>query len=156
MATPDRVLDIITEDQARPTVWINQVEYLLRTKKDLALDVYKTLERITPPISALLAADTLTPEQGSELGQLLDRVCRIALVAPDAGIHDRLCDLDRLGVYQVFMELLTPSLLRVARAVAQKEPRATGPTPSRASSASTAAPLKGGSQRRRSASSGRA
>jgi len=151
MATPDRVLDITT-DRTRPTVRIDHVEYLLRTSNDLTLDTYKTLERIGPRIGALLLLDALTPPQGQELSQLLDQACRIALVAPTT-VHDRLGDVHRASVFQVFTQLLTPSLVRALRAAS---PRATGLKPSRGSSASTVAPLRAGSPRRRSASSGRA
>lgn len=157
MATPAPVLDITTT-RTRPTVRIDQVEYPLRTSHDLTLDVYKTLERLLPRISALLALDGLSPADGTELGRLLDQVCRIALVTdPSDDIHRRLVDLDRLGIFQVFLELLTPNLLQATRVSGPTAALpATGPKPSRASSASTAAPSRGGSQPRRSASSGRA
>ena len=154
MATPDRVLDITT-DRIRATVRIDQVAYPLRDSHDLTLDMYKTLERVSPRIGALLLLETLTKAQGSELGQLLEQACRCALVAP-AVVHDRLGDFHRLNVFQVFMQLLTPSLGRAARAVMQGTPRATGRKPSRAFSVSTAAPSTAGSRPRRSVSSGRA
>lgn len=153
MATPDRVLDITT-DRARPVVRIDQVTYPLRTTNDLTLDAYKTLERLTPRIGALLLQDALTPAEGKELGQLLDQVCRLALVAPPA-VLDRLSDVHRVQVFTVFTELLMPSLPRASRAPGLEARPATGRKPSRASNASTVAASSSGSRRSPSASSRR-
>ncbi len=155
MASSDRVLDITT-NRERPSIRIDQVDYPLRNSNDLTLDVYKTLERVAPRITELLLMDTLTPADGSELSQLLDQICRIALVTPSTSdLHDRLSDINRLTIYQVFTELLTPNLLQAARAETPGARRAAGTKLSRASSGSTAAPPKPGSPRRRSASSAR-
>lgn len=156
MATPAPVLDLTT-DRTRPMVRIDHVDYPLRTSNDLTLDAYKTLERIAPRIGALLLLETLTAEQGSELSQLLDQACRLGLVAPES-VHDTLGDVHRLSLFQVFTELLTPSLVRAARVAAiSQASHSRGLTPSPDSSGSIpAAATKTGPRARRSASSGRA
>lgn len=106
----------------RPTVRIDQVEYELRMTNDLTLHQYKTLERISPRIGALIIQETLTEDEGVEARALLDQACRIALDAP-VEIHDRLNDVNRVLVYKVFIELCSPSLRAIrARLRAEANP----------------------------------
>jgi hypothetical protein len=153
MAIVQPVLDLTT-DLERPTVKIDQVAYLLRTARDLTLDAYKALERATPRIAALLLADVLSADEGQELSHLLDSACQIALIAPEA-VHAKLGDVQRMQIFQVFTERLTPKLRMAASARPTTAGRAAGTKPSRGSNGSTAAPPRVGSRRRRSASSAR-
>ena len=141
------VLDLTTDSQ-RPTVRIDQVAYELRTSNDLTLQSFKELERITPRVGALMLQEALSVDEGRELSQLLDTVCRMALVAPEA-VQAGLGDVHRVLIFKVFSELLTPSLQR-AGAELMRQP-ADGMRSSRGSSASTAAPRRAGSRRPRSA-----
>lgn len=150
MATPDPVLDLTTT-RTRPTVRIDHVDYPLRNSYDVTLDAYKTLERISPRIGVLLLRDTLTTDQASELSQLLVQACRIALVAAPA-VHATLGDVHRVKIFEVFMQLLTPSLPGAARAELEA-PRSNGAKRSPSSSGSTAGASKTGSRRSRAASS---
>lgn len=152
VSPPPPMLDLVTT-RVRPTVRIDQMLYDLRTIEDLTLEWMRWLERHSGRIHELLEARELGPAEGLELSALVDRVCRIALVAPDA-VQDRLSDLQRVLVAQAFTERLPRSLARTSAPATEASP-STGTRRSRVSNASTAARRTTGAARRRSASSAR-
>lgn len=100
----------LTTNQVRHVVRIDDIPYSLRTANDLTLSMYKTLERISPRIGGLLLLDTLSTEEEQELSRLLDQAARLALDAPE-DVQVRLGDMNRINVFRVFAEIVTPSLL---------------------------------------------
>ena len=148
------VLDLLT-DTARLTIKIDHVDYELRGPSDLTLEDYKTLERIGPRMAVLLMQDALPTADAAELSRLLDLTCRLALIAPEE-VLARLGDLHRVPIAKIFIELLSPSLLRTRAMLSLEAPSPlAGTNSSRASHASTAARRQPGSVRRRSGSSAR-
>jgi hypothetical protein len=153
-ASPPPLLDLAT-DRVRPIVKIDSVPYELRTSDDLALEAYRTIERLGPRIAVLLRQETLTPADSRELSTHLRTAVEIGLVAPPE-VHAALGDIHRIQIAKVFFELCVPSLLR---ARASLEALTAVPRPgtksSPGSNASTAARPRRGSGTRRSASSAR-
>ena len=141
------VLDLTT-DQIRSIVNIDRLPYDIRTPSDLTLAQFQRLERLVPRAGELMVADDLANDEAAELSVIVDAVCRIALDAP-ADLIDRLGDLNKVQIFKIFAELLSPRLLQArANLVASVS---TGTKPSRGSSASTGATLSRGSRTRRSA-----
>lgn len=148
----DRPILDLTTPQTRPFVKINGIAYDLRTSNDLTLQAFRTLERITPQIGALLQQPELSDAEATTLSTLLAQGCAIGLDAP-ADVLKGLGDVGRIQVFKVFAELSTPSLQRAGANLAARP--APGTKPSRGSSGSTGARNASGSPRRRSGSSGR-
>jgi hypothetical protein len=148
------ILDLTTETD-RPVVTIDGIAYPLRTARDLTLQDFKSLERLSIRTSELMTrARSLSKDENRELAIRLKDVAKIALDAP-ANILAKLSDVQRVMVFKVFTELLTPTLILAARAIATGQTpaaagiRSPGRTQSPGSYASTAGLLKPGSRRRR-------
>lgn len=144
------LLDIFTT-RDRPFIRIDGADYELRTSNDLTLEAYRAIERAAPRINTLIVKSGMSPAEESELSQLLDMVCRRALVAPD-DLLGRLGDINRMVIFTAFTNLLTPSLLRT-RATLAEASTAPGTKSSRGSRGSSAGNRKRGSRASRSASS---
>ena len=150
----DRTLLDLTTDTERPVVTIDGIAYPLRTSGDLTLQHFKDLERMTMRIGELMARTrTLTKAENVELEKRLVEVAKVALDAPPA-ILAKLTAIQRVMLFKVFTELLTPTLILAARAIAadQTAPaarRSPGPKQSPGSFASTAGLLKPGRRARR-------
>lgn len=148
------ILDLTT-DTDRPVVTIDGLAYPLRTARDLTLQDFKTLERLSIRTSDLMTrARTLTKDENRELGIRLKEVAKIALEAPPA-VLAKLSDVQRVMVFKVFTELLTPTLILAVRAIGTDQTaaaialRSPGRRQSPGSYASTAGLLKPGSRKRR-------
>lgn len=147
------ILDLTT-DTDRPVVTIDGLAYPLRTARDLTLQDFKNLERLSIRTSDLMTrARTLTKGENLELGTRLKEVAKIALEAPPA-VLAKLSDVQRVMVFKVFTELLTPTLILAVRAIGTDQTaalarRSPGTRPSPGSFASTAGLLKPGSRKRR-------
>jgi hypothetical protein len=145
-----QILDLTTETD-RPVVRIDGIAYPLRTARDLTLQDFKSLERLSIRTSELMTrARSLTKDENRELAVRLKEVAKIALDAPPA-VLAKLSDVQRVMVFKVFTELLTPTLIMAARAIAtdQAALRSSGTKQSPGSYASTAGLLKRGSRKRR-------
>ena len=145
------ILDLTTETD-RPVVKIDGIGYPLRTTNDLTLENFRYLERVSLRVGTLLTrAAALKPMESAELEKRLKEVAAVALEAPPAVLR-KLTAIQRIMIFKVFTELLTPTLIQAARAM---EP---GQTPailspgmklSPGSYASTAGLLKPGRRGRR-------
>jgi hypothetical protein len=145
------ILDLTT-DVDRPVVTIDAIAYPLRTARDLTLQDFKHLERISVRTGDLLSRTrTLTKDENRELELRLKEVTKIALDAPGS-VLAKLTAIQRVMVFKVFTELLTPTLILAARAIATNQ-TAGAPSPgtkqSPGSYASTAGLLKRGRRGRR-------
>jgi hypothetical protein len=122
------------------------------------LQDFKHLERLSLRTSDLMTrARTLTKAENAELAARLKEVAKIAIEAP-APVLAKLSDVQRVMVFKVFTELLTPTLILAARAIASDQTaaamataaaarRSRGPKRSRGSSGFTrAARTKDGSR----------
>jgi hypothetical protein len=154
MAT-NPVLDFST-DRERPVVGIGGVPYQMRTFDDLTIEQAKTFHRLNLRIVELLALERASAREQTELSAALKAAAEIAIDAP-VGVLNRLKEMQRLSVYQVFSELLLPGLRQKSAETATRQttPSPTGTSSSRASSASSAARRRPGSGTSRSASSAR-
>ncbi len=154
MAQPP-VLNLTTED-VRPIVRFNGREYELRTSRDLTLEQFKAIERISPRLGALLERSTpLSADESTEASELLAAATAIAMVAP-AAVLARLGDVQRAQVTTFFFARLTPSLRMLSATVMEEATRVPGTRRSSGSSGSIpGARSKTGFGGRRSASSGR-
>lgn len=131
MAPPIRILDLDSLAN-RPVVVIDEKEYRLLTPSLLPpLDSYR-MKQYSARIDALSAKEILTPDEESEMALVLDRMCRLILIAPDE-VHTKLVDNLRTEILEGFLN--APSMLLAARETSQTNP--TGATPSLDSSAST-------------------
>jgi len=144
------VLDLTSESDDRPVVRIDDIGYPLRGAGDLTLHDFKYLERVCPRVGALLQRATLTKSEAKELAGRLRELATVALDAP-AAVLARLTDIQRVLVFKVFTELLTPGLVMATRAITTATGAPSrGTRPSRGSSGSTAAMSTPGSPGRRS------
>jgi len=110
------VLDLTT-DTDRPVVSIDGIAYPLRTARDLTLQDFKHLERISIRTGDLMTRTrTLTKAENHELTVRLKEVAKIAVDAP-AAVLAKLTAVQRVMVFKVFTELLTPTLILAARAI---------------------------------------
>lgn len=154
MAEARPALDLTTETDERPIVKIDKVPYQLRIAKDLSLQDFKYLERVSIRTGELLTREALTKDESKELAGHLLGIVRLALDAP-ADVLDKLTDVQRVLVFKVFTELLTPGLLLAVRAIQtsvpfpgmKRSPGSSGSIPGRRT--------KGGSRARRTGSSRR-
>jgi hypothetical protein len=143
MAEP-ALLDLLTT-QTRPVAKIDGREYDIRTSNDLTLFAYKRFQKLSPLVGELLLKDDMTAEDGDVLTRHLDEACRLILDAPDE-VQKRLGDVNRLTIFGVFTDLLTPSLTRTrASSEASSEP---GTTSSPGSPGSTPAPARSNGARK--------
>jgi hypothetical protein len=149
------ILDLTTETD-RPVVTIDGIAYPLRTARDLTLQDFKHLERISLRTGDLMTRTrSLTKAENAELGTRLKEVAKIAVDAP-ASVLAKLTDVQRVMIFKVFTELLTPTLILAARAIGSDQTiAALNARPSRGrklspgSYASTAGLLDRGSRKRR-------
>jgi len=148
------ILDLTTET-IRPVVKIDGIGYPLRTSNDLTLEQYRFLERVSIRVGDLLTRSaTLTKIENHELETRLKEVASVALEAP-AGVLKKLTAIQRVMIFKVFTELLTPTLIQAIRAIgtdhnlAAAAIRSHGRTQSPGSYASTAGLLKPGRRGRR-------
>jgi hypothetical protein len=150
------LLDLTSESDDRPVVRIDEIGYPLRGAGDLTLHDFKYLERVCPRVGALLQRATLTKSEAKELAGRLRELATVALDAP-AAVLARLTDIQRVLVFKVFTELLTPGLVMATRAITAPPTGAPsrGTRPSRGSSGSMAATSTRGSRGRRSGRSAR-
>jgi hypothetical protein len=154
-----QVLDLTT-DTERPVVKIDGIPYPLRLARDLSLQDFKNLERLTMRTAELMTrARSLTKNESLELAARLKEVAKIALDAPP-NVLAKLSDVQRVSVFKVFTELLTPTLILAARALTMDQAaapaapggrRSPGARQSPGSYAATAGLLKPGSRKRRRA-----
>jgi hypothetical protein len=150
-ATASHVLDLTTTEPPL-TIKIDGIPYIIRRSNDLTLFEFKTIERLVPRVSVLLELAALSDDEGKELSDSLGRVCRLALVAPDA-VHDVLGDVHKLQIFTVFVTLLTPRLGRTRATTEAGRPH--GAKPSRGSSGSMVATRSPGVLKSRSGRSAR-
>ncbi len=149
----DRPILDLTSDTSRPVVKIDGVPYPLRTSRDLTLQNFKFLERVSIRVGELLTLEDLDGEQEAELAARLKEIVDVCLDAP-ADVTEDLSDIHRVLIFKVFTELLTPGLLLATRAI-QTPNRFPGTRPSSVSSGSMASRRKHGSPVSRSGSSKR-
>ncbi len=110
------VLDLTT-DTDRPVVKIDGIGYPLRTTNDLTLENFRFLERVSARVGTLLTrAASLTTAEELELQKRLKEVAAVALEAP-APVLRKLTGIQRIMVFKVFTDLLTPTLIQAARAM---------------------------------------
>ncbi len=150
------ILDLTTETD-RPVVTIDGIAYPLRTSGDLTLQDFKNLERVSLRVGELMSRTrTLTNAENLELERRLKEVAKVALDAP-AGILAKLTAIQRVMIFKVFTELLTPTLILATRAIGTNQTaaaialRSPGRKQSPGSYASTAGLLKPGRRARRPA-----
>lgn len=151
MAAPTRKTLLSLDTLEGYSVTINGAAYRLHAPDGLPAYTYKRLSTMSVRLEALWQQEALSPEEEQELGDVLDRLCRLVLEAPDT-IHGQLSDMQRLAIFQSFQMLPTATLQRIRRQMAA------GATPigarSRPSSRGSTAGRRGtGSAKRRSASS---
>jgi hypothetical protein len=154
-----QVLDLTT-DTDRPVVAIDGIAYPLRMARDLSLADFKNLERLSIRTADLMTrARSLTKDENRELALRLKEVAKIALDAPP-NVLAKLSDVQRVSLFKVFTELLTPTLILAARALATDQAaaaaathagarRSRGARQSPGSYAATAGLLDRGSRKRR-------
>jgi hypothetical protein len=95
----------------RLIVRVNGYPHELLRPADLPLAAYRTIQRVGPRIAVLSGpVRETTKAEAEELTQLLDRVCRLVLVAPD-DVHARLGDLNRVLIAGAFFTQLPPDLV---------------------------------------------
>jgi hypothetical protein len=154
MAT-NPVLDLST-DHERQVVRIGGVPYPMRGFDDLTIEQAKTFHRLNLRVVELLALDHAKASEQVELAAALKAIAEIAVDAPVA-VLNRLKEMQRLSIYQVFSELLLPGLRQKSAATAPRQttPSPTGTSSFRVSSASSGARRRRGSATSRSASSAR-
>lgn len=110
------ILDLTTETE-RPVVKIDGVGYPLRTSSDLTLEQFRFLERVSVRVGDLLQrSSALTKAENRELETRLKECARVALEAPPA-VLAKLTPIQRVMVFKVFTELLTPTLIQAIRAI---------------------------------------
>lgn len=146
------ILDLTTETD-RPVVKIDGIGYPLRTTNDLTLENFRFLERVSARVGALLQrAAALKPFEEAELEKRLKEITAIALEAP-APVLRKLTAIQRIMVFKVFTELLTPTLIQAVRAMGEGQTPPANLSPgtrrSPGSYASTAGLLKPGRGKRR-------
>jgi len=145
------ILDLTTETD-RPVVKIDGIGYPLRTTNDLTLENFRFLERVSSRVGTLLTrAASLTPAEELELEKRLKEVAGVALEAP-APVLRKLTAIQRIMIFKVFTELLTPTLIQAVRAMGEGQTPASlspGTKLSRGSFASTAGRRAPGSRKRR-------
>lgn len=150
MANPILTLDTLTE---YPTVQIDGHAYALLPADALPVDAYQQFERVSTRFTALWKKPDRTPEERTELAQLLDTLCRAVLQAPP-DVHERLSDIQRLQIAQAFLELPHVGLQGLGQRTTLKP--STGASSPRGSNGSTAARIPTrGSRGSRFAGSGR-
>lgn len=137
----------------RPCIRFNGVNYEIRTAADLTIGEYKHLWQTAPQLSALLSKKDVSKEEDAARSQMLDDLCRLAIIAPD-DVHSRLGDVNRMSVFGVFTNLLFPSVSGARAKQGAAKPKA-GTRSSRDSRGSTAARRTTGSAMSRSAPSAR-
>src|SRR5438045_9385472 len=109
------VLDLTT-DTDRPVVSIDGIAYPLRTARDLTLQDFKHLERISIRTGDLMTRTrTLTKGENHELTVRLKEVAKIAVDAP-AAVLAKLTAVQRVTVFKVLTEVLPPPLILAAGA----------------------------------------
>lgn len=133
-------LDTITPPAC---ITVNGQPYDLLRGDQLSIAQYHEAMRLIPRYDALMQAESLDEAQSDELAQVLVRLCRIVLQAPD-DVQTRLSDNQRLQVVLAFtaLSLLTPGPRARATTTAPGARRSTGASRSRGSSASTPAPRR--------------
>ncbi len=106
-ATPAPILEI--DAAPRQTVRINKRTYELRSPGEFAYLVYRQHAQKFARLGALLIKKRPTAKENTEQERLLDDLCRVIVIAPDA-VHDTLRVDERLAIVQVFTVLLeTPA-----------------------------------------------
>lgn len=135
----------------QPMVQIDQKRYPLLVPDALSLLACQKLSTIIDTIDALspkLANGTLSDDENAELETAFAQVCQVVLAAPP-DVQRRLTSIQRLYIYQAFLQLPQQSLrLMVAMATNEATPtasRSTGASSSRASRGSTTSARKSGS-----------
>ena len=145
------ILDLTTETD-RPVVKINGVGYPLRTTNDLTVENFRFLERVSARVGVLLTrAAALKPFEEAELEKRLKEITAIALEAP-APVLRKLTAIQRIMIFKVFTELLTPTLIQAVRAMGEGQTPANlsrGTKLSPGSYAASAGLLGRGSRKRR-------
>lgn len=110
------ILDLTTETD-RPVVKIDGIGYPLRTSSDLTLEQYRYLERVSARVGSLLSrSKSLTKIENGELETRLKEIAGVALAAP-APVLRKLTSIQRVMIFKVFTELLTPTLVQAIRAI---------------------------------------
>lgn len=124
-------------------ITVNGQPYDLLRGDQLSIAQYHEAMRLIPRYDALMQAESLDEAQSEELAQVLVRLCRLVLLAPDE-VQIRLNDNQRLQVVLAFtaLSLLTPGPRARATTTAPPVRRSTGASRSRASAGSTRAPRR--------------
>lgn len=142
------ILDLTTEEPDRPVVKIDGIGYPLRTSGDLVVEQYEFLQRVSLRVGDLLQrSGKLTKIENTELDTRLKEIAKIALQAPPR-ILAKLSSIQRIMIFKVFTELLTPTLIQAIRAM-ETDHRSHGLKQSPGSYAATAGRLKPGRRGRR-------
>jgi hypothetical protein len=145
----------LTTDQERPTVTIDGVPYPLRLSSDLGLLDYHHLMRAVPRFFDLCGrGPKITERESLELSALSKQLCTIALPDVPTDVDARLGDVDRVMIFKVFTERLSPRVMQAMSALQVTASRRNGKPSSPGSNGSTGATRRRGG-RSRSASSGR-
>lgn len=156
MAAPtnDPILNLDIIDEV-PTVQIQGQRYGLYPAEALSIGEMLRFHRLAPRLHDLSMLDERTPAQEAELADVLNRLCRVILKAPDE-VHARLLDAQRMMIYGAFVTLPNASLpafvSQTAQAALASSP---GTKRSRGSRGSMAEDPTSGSGRSRRAGSAR-
>lgn len=140
----DTLLDLTTIVE-KFHIRIDGAPHILAHPDALTLAQTMRMDAIRPRMIELLnsfRSGELTPDQEIELGQLLDRGCRVILDAP-AVVHDRLVDTQRISILEAFITLRPRQNGQTTGATEMALPL-TGSTSSPDSNASTTALPTGG------------
>ncbi len=147
----DPILDLSTLVD-RPKIRIDGRLYELRSPDELSVLDSQRLTSAGKRIDALAGASDPAGEGDTrELAELIDDVTRRVLVEIPEAVFASLSQMQKLSICEVFTGLLLGRRMALAGAIARKltdspkDTPSTGATPSRDSSASTAAIPTGGS-----------
>lgn len=124
----------------RPFIRIDTIDYDLRVVDDFTALELKQLDRLMPrvlPLANKLEQGEATEAQCEELSNLLSHLLTFAIAAPPEVVA-KLGDINKVRVFRVFIDLLSPRLQQ-ARADLARASRPSGKKSSRNSNGSTAA-----------------
>jgi hypothetical protein len=125
----------------KPSVKIDGVKYALSVPDALSLMDCHRLSVVMARIDALspkLSTGTLAHDEEADLSEAFAGVCRVVLAAPDP-VQAKLTAIQRLYIYQAFLQLPQSTLRLVGAMATGATSRPTGAKSSRGSRGSTAA-----------------
>lgn len=109
-STPTPLLSLETLEGY--TVTVDGQSYRLFAPDALPAFTYKRLSTLSVRLEALWQQEALSAAEERELSDVLDRLCRIVLEAPE-GVHGRISDMQRLAIFQTFQKLPSATLRRM-------------------------------------------